>query len=463
MHFWVGVENFAKIESAKICVDNYTLLVGPNNSGKTFLMQLVQGLSDKIITLVDEDVIQVLLEKKKEEYSKYAIHANNLVRFVEYLNNKLELQKEQIVRDIFGKEISIGKLYIDIQLEENIRYEIEILDAKCLEKDDIRSSINQDIFLFHDFFNEYKEGSKINVLSKYNQVEQKMETILFGMSITQTEFSILKRVLGTLFNKNSLFLPASRTGLMLLYRDFFVNKTDDAISYQFEEDKFVENKERYGGLTQPIYEFLRFLQTYTEDEDKGKRYKGELDFFEDKLIEGHIHASKQGNFSYTPKHDKNIVPMYLASAMINEVAPMVLALTGRKQYSRLIIDEVEASLHPQKQLELVRFLNRIHNSGVQLIFSTHSDTFVSKLNNLYILSEFVRDRGNKEIIQNFDLEEEDLINTKNLFVYEFIIQDNGKSVVKEIIPNKKMVYQFDLFTESAMNLYDEAMRLGEIH
>lgn len=46
MHLWVGVENFAKIEKAKISVDKYTLLVGPNNSGKTFLMQLVQGLSD---------------------------------------------------------------------------------------------------------------------------------------------------------------------------------------------------------------------------------------------------------------------------------------------------------------------------------------------------------------------------------------------------------------------------------
>ena len=44
MYFFVGVENFAKIEMAKVCTNSYTLLVGPNNSGKTFLMQLVQGL-----------------------------------------------------------------------------------------------------------------------------------------------------------------------------------------------------------------------------------------------------------------------------------------------------------------------------------------------------------------------------------------------------------------------------------
>ena len=43
MHIFLGVENFAKIESAKVCINSYTLLVGPNNSGKTYFMQLAQG------------------------------------------------------------------------------------------------------------------------------------------------------------------------------------------------------------------------------------------------------------------------------------------------------------------------------------------------------------------------------------------------------------------------------------
>ena len=43
MQIWFEVENFAKIEHARICINSYTVLVGPNNSGKTFLMQLVQG------------------------------------------------------------------------------------------------------------------------------------------------------------------------------------------------------------------------------------------------------------------------------------------------------------------------------------------------------------------------------------------------------------------------------------
>lgn len=60
-------------------------------------------------------------------------------------------------------------------------------------------------------------------------------------------------------------------------------------------------------------------------------------------------------------------------------------------------------------MELVRFLNRLNNNGVKLILSTHSDTFVSKLNNLYVLSELVKEKNNGQILEHFQLEKEDLI------------------------------------------------------
>ena len=127
----------------------------------------------------------------------------------------------------------------------------------------------------------------------------------------------------------------------------------------------------------------------------------------------------------------------------------------------MIIDEAEASLHPQKQLELVRFFNRLNNKGMSLIVSTHSDTFVSKLNNLYILSHQVKKNG-EDILEQFNLEKQDLIEPERLFVYEFVNQPNGKSIVKEMKGNSKTGYQFDLFTDSAVHLYEEATKLGEI-
>ena len=209
------------------------------------------------------------------------------------------------------------------------------------------------------------------------------------------------------------------------------------------------------------FSYIYLHALYSEEEESRKKFSDELKFFEEHLIEGHISVDKQGVFSYNFKSEQGRVPMYLASSMINEVAPLVLAITSHGYFQRLIIDEIEASLHPQKQLELVRFLNRLNNKGMQLIVSTHSDTFVSKLNNLYILAEATKIHGD-DILKQFNLQKEDLIMPENLFVYEFTKQKNDKFVVKEIVAKEKLGYQFDLFTESAIHLYDEAMRLGDI-
>ena len=40
----VHVRNFGKIESADIDISGFSIFVGENNSGKTYLMQLIYGM-----------------------------------------------------------------------------------------------------------------------------------------------------------------------------------------------------------------------------------------------------------------------------------------------------------------------------------------------------------------------------------------------------------------------------------
>lgn len=466
MHFWIGVENFAKIESAKICVDNYTVLVGENNSGKTFLMQLVQGVGKQIVNLIDETIMNEFLVEETDVYRYYEIDYMNVSKLVFHINEKLLVEKENIVKKIFGKDIDIGRLYIDISIDENTIYNLLMYDSRCKDKEKRLAIINKagmDAFFVeieNGLLQTISSGMDRCIVNKKNNKIGKSEIVSVYVRMFEMENNLYRKGLRSIIEARSLFLPASRTGLMLLYREFFASKTDKELSYVIKDNRVLEITENYGNLTQPMYGFLRFLQTYSEEEME-KLYKEELKFFEEHLIEGHIGIDKQGTFSYNSKNEKGTVPMYLASSMLNEVAPLALAITSKNHYQRLIIDEAEASLHPQKQLELVRFFNRLNNKGMSLIVSTHSDTFVSKLNNLYILSEQVK-RCGEDILKQFNLEKEDLIEPERLFVYEFVNQPNGKSIVKEIKGNSKTGYQFDLFTDSAMHLYEEATKLGEI-
>lgn len=465
MQFWLGVEDFAKIESAKICIDRYTLLVGQNNSGKTFLMQLAYAIPGKIVDLMDEDMMKILFVRKEEAYDEYMISDENISLTVEYLNKRLHEEKENIIKEVFGKDIPIGKLYVDIVMEKDVLYHITIVNTTKNYKN-IEEVMDKIPFVYwKEDAGRYKV-KKMGLVNQINKRGEKQEIDLlscsFSYSESESKTSLFQRSFQSIINDRNLFLPASRSGLLLLYRDFFVNRADNAVSYKVEGNQMSMRNENYGGLTKPVYEFLRFLQTYSEYENLRKELKDELHFFEDKLIEGHISVDKQQSFLYCSKEDGNMIPMYLASSMINEMAPMAMAVLSENFYNRVIIDEAEASLHPEKQMELVRFLNRMNNKGMKLIISTHSDTFVSKMNNLYILSQYVNRTADTSVLKQFGLETDDLIRPEMMHVYEFVIQPNGKSIVKEIEGNEKTGYQFDLFTGSAMQLYGEALKLGEM-
>ena len=44
MEVLLGIRNFGKIKSAEINLSGFSVLVGNNNSGKTYLMQLIYGI-----------------------------------------------------------------------------------------------------------------------------------------------------------------------------------------------------------------------------------------------------------------------------------------------------------------------------------------------------------------------------------------------------------------------------------
>ncbi len=53
----------------------------------------------------------------------------------------------------------------------------------------------------------------------------------------------------------------------------------------------------------------------------------------------------------------------------------------------LIIDEPELNLHPNNQRWMASLLVRLVNSGIKILFTTHSDFLVKEINNRIMLSQ----------------------------------------------------------------------------
>ena len=304
-----------------------------------------------------------------------------------------------------------------------------------------------------------------------------------GWSPSKTNYYLTQRLIllvlssyisNTTPNDNPvIYLPASRSGIMLLYSNYLANENTKLTNNKYDteiviEDRFhisdspiivqEDNIENEYGLTEPVYNFLMFLLNHKESEIQYSNNYEILEFINNKIIDGKL--TKVGNsMRYTPKDSENSIPIFLSSSLVSELAPICQVLSGIQKFDYILYDEIETCQHPTKQIELARLLMRMVNTGYKMIVSTHSCTMAAAINNLITLSA----KGNKEeLAVKLGYEKEDLINPTNIHAYQFIVSD-GRTKVEEL-PNHFSIgvgFDFTLFNKANEKIYEDAVSLAE--
>ncbi|NRT79457.1 AAA family ATPase [Clostridium beijerinckii] len=466
MQIYLKVESFGKIKSAKININSYTIFVGNNNSGKTYLMELIDGVLKYVSN--KNEWISTSLEKSLKyvlQKSYYKVDSYFIGLLQESINKYLNKNKNDIIYSIFKNDIHITSLNFEFSLDKNEEFEVN-----SYGKNNLKELL--DITRKNKFFNDKglqniieKQKDLYGISVRKTNLEDRSKNddgFMIGFDSKFREEGIINYIFDYIILKGrrngQLFIPASRTGLLLLYREFFAKKADDAVIISSEEQK----KDDYG-LTIPVYNFLRFLQTYKNNLKIRKKNKDIIEFIEEKIIDGHL-VNEDGEVLYISNKNKVKIPLYLTSSMVNELTPIIWALSDERDIDTLILDEIETSLHPEKQVEIARLLNRMNNNGINLIISTHSDTMATKINNLFILSfaDLEKDRKMK-MLKELNLMEDDLLDkSKKVNVYQFTNQEDGTSIVQELNFDKYTGYNFDMFTDTVINLYEESKTIMEI-
>lgn len=114
-----------------------------------------------------------------------------------------------------------------------------------------------------------------------------------------------------------------------------------------------------------------------------------VDWLQSRVIHGEIEASSDEipAFSYRGEGMDVALPLHATSSMITEMTPFLLVLKGRFSTGLLIFEEPEAHLHLSAQRAMARAIARLLNSGMRMVITTHSDTFLQQINNLMALHE----------------------------------------------------------------------------
>lgn len=455
MEVYISVKNFGKIKEARINISSFTVFVGNNNSGKTQLMELIYAVIKHTSALAPD-----IETSRISDIDAFFMGTREIGQLNEWVNAYLADHIDEIIESTFNASISIDEIMVEFEGADS-GYEIYFLTDKTIEYLSEEGLITQDE-LMKTLLDQERYYNSLILRKTGDRRERYRQRRGFSKGIPlevarQLEIgSILAKIMGgdSPLSSNVLFLPASRMGLMLLYKHYFGSTGRE------QEEMIQDRNQNSKGMTKPVLDFLSFLLTYNYTERTAKKNEELTDFIFHHLIDGKI--SEKGEVTvYTPNDQNKEIPIFVASSMVNEVVPVVKALTDSEQVDFIFYDEVETSMHPLKQIEMVKLLNRLHNKGFRLIVSTHSDTMATKINNLLLLSQADLDlEATKAVLEKngITLTKEDLLNAADIHVYQFLNGAQGKSIVEELEFRKVPCtgYDFSLFNDSTTRLFEEA-------
>lgn len=424
---------------AEISMAPLVMLVGQNNTGKSYIATLAWALTN-IFPLLTSDEAKTRrpdwfkkFVSKLDKPATMEIGQEQANDIVNYLNSELTSSGATFLKEIFlfsafeetlvtvhrsepFKPFRITLAKTEAETEKTPRYYI----VRLSESDTKMPTVQLRIPVRPEALRRVEDRLLVEIVFR----------VIFASAARATKYA--------------LYIPAARTGLMLALRALIGNL--------FESDE-----ETTPTLPGPITDFLRRLSFSATPPNVDDR-QTIADWLQNEIIHGKIVMTNEEvpSFSYIPESSEISVPLHATSSMITELTPFLVLLKSRIAPGLIIFEEPEAHLHLSAQRSMARAIARLLNSGYRMMVTTHSDTFVQQINNLMHLYG----HADKEALKKqLGYEESDLINPALAKAYEFVEKGHETNVVELLKQDQGFVVPSLNFT--LINLAQETIALDD--
>lgn len=403
----IEIRNFGPINTFSYDLSkDFIVTYGDNNIGKSYSMQIVY--------LLIKNLIEFTTMGTRYIGSYYSsgfgmLHENSYEKCDKIINNFLEEEEEsKDITDVISKLFfeSIGESILSpfmnscnntfgnfertlekqpvIQVDfEDYNLSIDLKKATIIGKIDIKP-----IYLKKADTDYFKSKSYKNYEAVYvskNNTEKPIGALVDINRKMLNNFAIY-------VNKNFdsvYFLPASRSGI---YSG--MNAFGSIIAELSKNRAYLTRKIELPGISEPISDY--FINLSSIKQKVSEKYSVYYNQIEDKILKGKVSFDKNKNaLVYTPKDIEMQFEMTEVSSMVSEISPIVAFLKYILAYpvrrsrlmmskSILFIEEPEAHLHPNNQIQLIEVFSELAAAGVKLVISSHSNYVFNKLNNLLL-------------------------------------------------------------------------------
>ncbi|MGQ4914342.1 MAG: AAA family ATPase [Candidatus Asgardarchaeia archaeon] len=256
---------------------------------------------------------------------------------------------------------------------------------------------------------------------------------------------------------NVFYLPASRSGILQGHK---IIASALVSTYPLAITKGINIPKFPGYVADFLSELLKIGEERSlEPSEDVRRISNELLEKIEKTLSGMIKIKKFEDYGiselvYTTLNG-NDVPVSRTSSMISELAPLYLYLKFVvNQEDTLIIEEPESHVHQDIQAKLATILaNLVNQEKLKLIITTHSDVFISKINNLISLSHLSIDEYKALGYSIIDVLRPDIVGAYLYKKYKDQLTIIEKlDITDEGIPD-------EIFTKIIESLYEETMNI----
>lgn len=474
----VTIQHLGAIQKAEIDLKPLTVLIGPNNAGKTWMAYTLgsifgpRGWSEYVEAYVEGKLPEKYppLDNAIKAVLKDGRAKIDLVAFAEqygeqYFQN-VASYAPQWMPDFMSTQFAVfDKLKVSIDLMGSKAAFLE-----CVKQATVRSNVAGGLFtlskkrdgsVLHAYISDEKEDST-------SQEEQ--ETPPEKIPAEEIKLRLVRNVMHVLHQAlyaNTVMFPTERTTLVTFRIKTAVplnlsertQKVFEAFTQMLKQldlsradlqeiIKSPSARKAIGSVGDFFGILDKIFSTTSKDvvrrERPGKtnqkiqKYIDLAQILEQKILAGGIDFSTP---EPDPRRDILFHPLEnvaleipIASSMVKELSPLVLYLRYLAEPDELlIIDEPEMNLHPEAQVKMIEFLAMLVNAGLKVLITTHSPYLLDHLSNLIYAAEHKKEEQGA-LAEIFFLESCDaFIPQEKVSIYcvdngtaENILQDHGR-------------------------------------
>ncbi|OFX28027.1 MAG: hypothetical protein A2033_14645 [Bacteroidetes bacterium GWA2_31_9] len=400
----IQLKNFGVLKEAEIDLSkDLIILTGPNNTGKSYMANLVYGF----YRLYDFDHI----------YSLNVCVTDKFSEIIDDFNNNSEFKKYYIESD------TDIKFYLSKFLNKEIHHFTdcfdELIKRYIYEFFSSSNSINNPIIkLSHS-----KEDLLLN--KNYTEIKiSKNSTSIDDLYLEIKEYIIraLSKVFFDIFNK-SIFFPAERSAIHLFSKEIIQQKSlqrHNVISNK-SNIKFLPELNSRDIVLYPlsINDYLYFVNNLEKYAlIKNAPFRDIAENIEKQLLGGTFSIGMYNEVKFNPNNSKESLSLQTSSSTVKSLVGLVFYFKYLAFNNDVIfIDEPELNLHPDNQRLIARIIASAVNRGIKVIISTHSDYFTREINNLIRLKS--NEKKAKKLLAKYNYTKDELLDFNKVGAYLF--------------------------------------------